>query len=820
MQLFRDIRYALRMLRKDSVFTVVAILSLALGTGANATMFSLANGVLFRPLPVANPSEVLTLTPKAPKDPFDGISYPDYVDFRERTRTMKDLVASALYRFGFSSSSDTVAKTKYGLLVSGNLFQAMGITPALGRFFRPDETVVPGRDAVVVLGYDFWIDEFAGDPGVIGRTIQLNGLDFSVVGVAPQSFTGMDEFFKTSMFVPVMMAPRLATDPNNNLLNNRAWADFVVKGRLNAGASREQAESELLNIAKALEESYPETNAGRSVALKSETELHLQHLPQESGFMMMAMAMAGLVLLTSCFNVANLMLSRTRKRETAIRVALGAGRGRLVRQLLTESLLLGIGGALAGLWFGWIAAEVFSSKLRVPSDLPFMMDFRADFRVFIFTLSVGMLSVLLFGLAPALTSARVDLVTALKTPDDVAGLRTRVLWGRNFLVVGQIAISVVLLAATTIVYHAFRTQLLAGAGFRTSHLLTMSFDPRLIRYTNEQSNEFYRRLLQETAVTPGVRSVTTTAIIPMAITQRSLAVEVARDASQSAKDGTTDHILTNFVDENFFDTLAIPILRGRSFLASDKRETPHVVVVNEVLATKYWPGEDPIGKRIQVDAYTGQMEWMEVVGVAKTCKYVWMTEGPTNYLYLPLAQNQRQQRVMITEAYDDPARLTANVRKTVHELSPNMPLYDVRTMQEYFSGWVVGASMNLIVIVAAMGITGLILAMIGLYGLVAYSVSRRTREFGIRMAIGATRSSVLGMVLRQGSALCLAGVAIGLLASFPASRLLTSFIFAAGTDWLPYLIIPIVLMAVTILATFGPARRASTIDPMKALRDE
>ena len=486
-------------------------------------------------------------------------------------------------------------------MVSGNLFQAMGITPALGRFFRPDETVVPGRDAVVVLGYDFWIDEFAADPSAIGRTVQLNGLDFTVIGVAPQSFTGMDEFFKTSMFVPVMMAPRLATDPDNNLLNNRAWADFVVKGRLKAGSSRDLAESELVNIAKALEQAYPETNGGRSVALKSETELHLQHLPQESGFMMMAMAMAALVLLTSCFNVANLMLSRTRKRETAIRVALGAGRGRLVRQLLTESLLLGIAGAIVGLWFGWIAAEIFSSKLRVPSDLPFMMDFRADYRVFLFTMSVGMLSVLIFGLVPAFTSGQVDLVSALKTPDDAGGVRTRILWGRNFLVVGQIAISVVLLAATTIVYHAFRTQLLAGAGFRTSHLLTMSFDPRLIRYSDQQSNEFYHRLLQQVAATPGVKSVTTTAMIPLAITQRSLAVEVARDAAQSVKDRTTDHILANFVDENFFDTLGLPILRGRGFLASDKRDTPHVVVVNEVLATKYWPGEDPVGKRIQVD---------------------------------------------------------------------------------------------------------------------------------------------------------------------------------------------------------------------------
>lgn len=819
MRFLQDLRYALRVLRKDMAFTLVAILSLALGTGANATMFSLTNGVLFRPLPVARADEVLTIAPKAPRDPFDAISYPDYVDFRDHSQTMQDLVASALYRFGFSPSPDTLPKIKYGLMVSANLFQAMGVTPALGRVFRPDEGRVPGRDAVVVLGYDFWMDEFGGDPDVIGRTIQLNGMNFSVIGVVPATFTGMDEFFKATMFVPVMMAPRFSTDPNNNLLENRDWHAFVVKGRLKPGIAAVQADTELANIARGLEEAYPATNTGRSVALRTETQLHLQHLPQESGFMILAMVMAGLVLLTSCFNVANLLLSRARTREIALRLALGAGRGRLIRQLLTESLLLGIGGAVLGVWFGWVAAQLFS-RIHVPSDLPFMMDFKADHRVFLLTLTVGILSMLVFGLAPALQGSRIDLTSALKAGDDAGGTRKRIVWGRNLLVVGQIAISVVLLVATATVYHGFKSQLFAGAGFRTNHLLTMSFDPRLIRYSDDKVKEFYRRLSEQAALVSGVKSVTMTAIIPLAVTQRSFSVDVARDATQSAKDQTTDHILYNIVDEHFFDTLAVPIVRGRGFLASDKEDTPPVLIVNEVLAAKYWPGEDPVGKRIQIENNVGQMQWVEVVGVAKTCKYVWMTEGPTNYLYLPMSQNVRQQRVMITEAFGDAAALAPALRKTIGDLDPNMPLFDVRTLEEFFTTWVVGSADDSITIIGAMGLTGLVLAMIGLYGLVSYSVSRRTREFGIRMAIGARRTSVLGMVLQQGTRLCIAGVAIGLLASLPASRLLKAFVFSPNTDWLPYAVIPVLLIAVTLLATFGPARRAASIDPIRALRDE
>ncbi len=819
MTILKDLRYGVRMLRKDAAFTLVAVLSLALGTGANSAMFSFLNGILLRPLPVLRPSEVMTITPKHPDDSFDGISYPDYADLRDGTRTLQDLTANMLFRFGFSPSQDALPQAKYGLLVTGNLFQAMGVTPILGRAFRTEEDQVPGRDAVVILGHDFWKDEFGGDPQVIGRMIRLNGLDFTVIGVAPETFTGMDEFFKVTMFVPTMMASRLIPGPANNPLTRREWHGFTVKGRLKPGFEAAQAETELASISKGLEEAYPATNAGRSFTLRTEVQMHFQHLPRESSLMVLAMIMGALVLLISCFNVANLLLSRTRRREVAVRLAIGAGRARLVRQLLTESLLLGVAGALAGLWFSWISSKLLN-RIRVPSDLPFNVDIRSDHRVLLFSLAAGLFSVFFFGLVPALKSSRVDLVPALKSTDDAIGSSRRRSWGRNALVMTQITISVVILIIATMLYHGFATQLYGGAGLRTSHVLMMSFDPRIIRYSDDQTAEFYRRLAENVGSAPGVKSAAIGVTMPFAMNQRSFSVTVSRESEQHLKDSDKDHILADMVDEHFLDVMAVPIVRGRGFQASDKEDTPPVAIVNEVLAQKYWPGEEAVGKRIAIDTGDGPQRLAQVIGVARTTKYVWLTEGPTEYLYLPLAQHFRRQRTLFVESVNDASALTLPVRDVVRRLDPNMPAYDVRTIEEYFTHWVVASANDTLYIVGSMGLTGLILAMIGLYGLVSYSVSRRTREFGIRMAIGASKGSVLGMVLRQGTFLCLAGIVGGIVISIPGARLLQSIVFGATSDWVPYIVVPGILLLVTLASIYGPARRASVIDPMKALREE
>jgi len=816
---FQDLRYAVRMLLKDPVFLVVAVLSLSLGTGANATMFSLVNGILMRPLPVSRPAEVLTIAPKLPDNSFGGISYPDYVDIRDSVTTMRDLTASTLYRVGFSRSRDALPVVKYGLLVTGNLFQAMGVTPILGRAFTAEEGQVPGRDAVVLLGHDFWKQEFGGDPQVIGRAIYLNGLDFTVIGVTPETFTGMDEFFKATMFIPIMMVGRLGGDPTNNLLEKRNWRDLGVKGRLKEGISAAQAEAELAGIAKALEQKYPATNAGEAVTLLTEMQVHIQHMPQESGFMVMAMIMAGLVLLISCFNVANLLLSRARTREIAIRLAVGAGRGRLVRLLLTESLLIAVLGMIGGLWLGWIAGKLFN-RIKVPSDLPFMIDVRTDDRVLLFSVAVGVLSVLFFGLVPALQSSKLNLVTALKAMDSAAVSGRNPLWGRNVLVIAQIAISVVILVAVTIVFNSFRSQLSGDAGMRSKNILMMSFDPRLIRYEDDQIKEFYRQLTEQARQAPGVKSVATGLTMPLAINQRGSTLQVTRGDELNTKDKKKDVVLFSSVDEHFFETMSVPIVRGRGFQASDTEDSPLVVVVNEAFAEKRWPGEDPLGKQLEIETGNYQLLQVEVVGVAKTSRYVWLSEAPTDYLYLALSQNYWPRRTLFIESYGDSASLTGPIREIVRGLDSNMPVYDVRTIEEYFAAWIAASANTLLYMIGSMGLTGLVLATIGLYGLVAYSVSRRTREFGIRMAIGAGKGSVLRMVLGQGVLLCAAGIAAGIAMSIPASRAVGSIIFGASADWVPYVVVPAVLLMVTLLAIYGPARRASRIDPMKALRDE
>jgi putative ABC transport system permease protein len=817
----QDLRYAIRTFRKDAVFTLIAVLSLALGTGANSAMFSFVNGLLLRPLPVSNSSGVLTVAPTESEKivNFGGISYPDYLDYRDRTKTMTDLVAFDLWRFGFSLSPDVVPQAKYGLLVSGNLFQAMGVKPIIGRAFRPDEDKVSGRDAVVVLGHDFWRDQFGSDPNVAGRTIRLNGLEFTIIGVAPESFTGMDEFFKAAMFVPAMMASRFSADPDNNILTRRDWRYFGIKGRLKAGVDTAQAESEFKSIAHGLEEEHPDTNAGRSIRVRTEVQTHFLHLPLESGLMVMAMIMGCLVLLISCFNVANLLLSRTRTREVAVRQAIGAGRGRLVRQLLTESLLLGTLGTIAGLSFAWIGARLLS-RIRIPSDLPFMMDFQTNQRVLLFTLTAGFLSVLLFGLAPALHGSKIDLVSSLKATDEAIGSGKRRSWGRNVLVIAQISISAVILLVTTMLYNAFATQLIGNAGLPNGHLLMMSFDPRLVRYDLHQNNEFYRRLVDQARLVPGVKSVALAATIPFALNQRGTIIDVTREGDQTGSNQEKDHVYFDLVDENFFQTMNVHVIRGRGLLSSDKADSPRVTIVNEALAQKYWPNEDPIGKRLMVDLGDQGVQSVQVVGVAQTLKYTWLTEPPTRYLYLPMAQAERFQGTVLFESYGDSASIANPIRDLVHRLDANMPIFEVHTIEEFYQGFVVASADDTLFVIGSMAVTGLVLAMIGLYGLVSYSVARRTREFGIRMAIGASKSSVLVMVLRQGALLCLAGIAGGIAVSVPASWFMKSIVFGANSDVYPYIVVPIVLMVVTLIAVFAPAHHASTIDAMKALRDE
>ena len=582
--MIQDVRYALRMLLKNPAFTLVAVLSLALGTGANSAMFSMADALVLRPLPVARPSQVLTVSSQTGGFMAGNLSYADYRDLRDRSKTLHDMVAFDMMSFGYASTPDAQAKVKYGLLTTGNLFDAMGITPELGRAFRPDEDQVPGRDAVVVLGHQFWMDEFGGDKGVLGKTVRLNGIDFTVIGVAPEEFTSMDQYFKSALFVPSMMLARLSGDHDANILEKRDDRRFSVKARLQLGLTQAQAQAEVSGIGHALAQTYPAIEHDQTFTVRTELQARMDRSPPDAALAAMLMMLAAAVLLVSCLNVANLLLSRARARgrEIAVRLAMGAGRLRLIRQLLTESFLIALCGGVCGLLFAYLGVLTFSN-IRIPSDMPIGLHFSLDYRVLAYTLAASVVAVLLFGLAPALQISRPDLVPALKSADaDSSGKRR--LWDRNLMVVAQVAISLVLLVISGALYHGFNQLLGRGLGWRSDHLLMMSFDPRLVRYTDSQTQEFYRRLVERAATAPGVKSAALASEIPMGMNQNQLSF--IPEGYQLPKDSPPLVCFSSVIDEHFFDTMGMTMVSGRGFRASDTTGAPRVVIVNEVLAKK------------------------------------------------------------------------------------------------------------------------------------------------------------------------------------------------------------------------------------------
>jgi len=792
------------------------MLSLAIGIGANSAMFSFADALLLRPLPVLRPSEIVTVQGTSTRATRFSISYPDYVDYRDRARTFDGLAAFELTPFGFASRPDALPQIKYGLQVSGNFFRVMGVEPALGRAFRADEDQVPGRDAVVVLGWDFWKQQFAGDPGTIGKKVRLNGIDFTVIGVAPEDF-GVDQFFRLAMYVPVHMSPRLAGNPKQSLLDQRDNRSMLVKGRLKPGVTLQQAQAELQGIGKGLEQNYPATNKDQTVIVRTEFQARVDQSPPNAFLVAMLLGLSALVLLVACANVANLLLSRARarSREIAVRLAIGAGRMRLVRQLLTESLAIGLGGAALGTAVAYGAIALLN-QIQVPSEMPIVLSSRLDTRSLLFGLAAALVSVLLFGLVPAIQTSRTNLVASLKSADaDNSGKRR--VWGRNLLVVAQVAFSLVLLIVAAMLYRGFDHELRSGPGFRTDHLVFMSFDPSLVQYTEAQSQQFFKQVTDRAALLPGVKSAALTFIIPMG--PRQDAETIVPEGYQFPKGNANVQILADTVDEHYFDTMGVPIVRGRGFRATDNATAPKVAVVNEALAAKYWPSQNPIGKCFREgDAQQGP--WVEVVGVAKTSKYIFITEPPIEYLYRPLAQNPKARMTLLAESMGDAAGLVAPLREMVRGIDANQPLFDVRTMADYYQARAVKTSNMIIQLVGGLGLMGLLLAMVGLYGLVAYSVSRRTREFGIRMAIGARGAQVMRMVMGQGLRLSLVGIALGLLLSLGAAPVIRASLGTADTSPITFVIVCLLLLGVAMLAAYLPALRASRVAPMKALRWE
>jgi macrolide transport system ATP-binding/permease protein len=815
--MLKSLRHALRLLGKAPGFTLVSICSLAIGIGATSAMFSFADALILRPLPVLEPARIASVT-TASTEAFSNtaLSYPDYRDYRDGNRSFDGLMATSLSSFGFKPDATALPKITYGMYVSGNFFRVLGVQPALGRGFAESEDQAVGRDAVVVLGHDYWVSQFNANPSVVGSTIWINSVPCTVIGVTPEQFTGVDQFIKPSMFVPFAMSPRLSGD---NSLEKRDLRWLSVKGRLKPGVGIAQANADLTAIASRLEQMYPKSNRNQRVDVETEFQLRVRQQPPNAALAAMLLMLALCVLLVACANVTGLLLSRARarSREMAVRLAIGAGRGKLVRQLLLENLILALAGGLAGIGVAYAGTSFFNS-IPFPVDVPLAFHVSVDRRMLLFTIAASLMSTFLFGLTPALQTTRMDLVSALKAADADSGGKRR-LWGRNSIVAGQVALSLVLLIVSAVLLQGFRDELLQGPGFRTDHLWLTSLDTSPIHYTEDQTRRFYKDLLNKTRLAPGVQSAALMSAIPML---GGGASDVVPEGYTLPRGQESLSIGSSYVSDGYFATLGIPIVRGRAFLDTDRSDTPLVAVVNEKFAQSYWPKQDAIGKRFHLKTATGPL--VQIVGIAKNAKYFWIAEPPLDFIYLPYTQEKNPALTIVAEtAAPDAAALAPVLREVVRGIDPSMPVSNTRTMQDFYTQRAVKTPNIISQSVAGLGSMGLILAMVGLYGLISYSVSRRRREIGIRMAIGADRQKVIRMILRQGLLLGSIGVAVGLIASFFVCRAVMTVAWVATFDHLNYALFPAIaipLLLITLAASYAPARKASLVDPMRALRDE
>ena len=817
-----DSQYAIRRLRRAPSLTAFVVLTLALGIGMTSGTFSMVDALIFRPYPVPHPSGVVTLVSTARDSSFDNFSYREYLDIRAKTKSYDGVIANAdMEAVGFSPEPGATPRVRGGMLVSGNYFRVLGVEPRLGRGFREDEDQVPGRNAVLVLGPEFWKQEFSSDPSVLGKTVRLNGVDFTVIGVAPETFPGMQIFGHPDFYMPLAMARVFSTDRQKNFFEDRDDRELNLQARLKPGATLQQARNELALLAKNFEREYPKVNRSRGAAVYTQFEARtIVDGNWRFGVIFMILALA--VLLVACTNVAGLLLSRARARtrEIALRLALGAGRFRLIRLLLTESLILACLGGLGGIAIGYGIVEWFHTKQSIVlmSDLPVSLPFQMDTRVLLATLALSLLTSILCGLAPALQSTRADLVNGLKSTDaDIPGRKR--LWGRNVLVVAQVSTSLMLLTASFLMVRGFQHSLLQGTGFAKDHLLMTTFDPRLVQYNPAQTQQFYKLLAEQVRQAPGVRSEALTQNVPFGQDGFD-GIAFVPDGFQMPRDRDTFSSTLDTVDEGYFQTMGIPIVRGRGFLASDTAEAPRVAVVNERFAKHFWPGADPLGRHIRLDSRAGTP--VEIIGVARTVKYQsTFDESTMDFIYIPLAQHPIPRMVLMLRSTGDPLQLVQPLKDMVRKLDPNLPMLETRSYQDLYLNQAVRGPRIAIDLVGSMGVAGLLLAIAGLYGLVAYNVSRRTREIGLRMALGAASSDVLRLVMGKGLRLVGIGMALGLAMGFAVERLFNSVLFdAGGVDFVAYLVVVPSMLVVTMLAAYLPARRASRIAPTEALRYE
>ncbi|HEX9940624.1 MAG TPA: ABC transporter permease [Thermoanaerobaculia bacterium] len=795
----QDAAFALRQLRKAPAFTLVAVLALALGIGATAALFSVLYAVVLRPLPFDHPERVVVLLALNPERETRSLSPGSFLEFRRRMRSVGSLAAS--FNSSFNLTGEGPPERIEGALVSAGWFEAFGARPVLGRVFSADEDR-PGRDRVAVLSHRLWRGRFGADPEVVGRTVRLNGLPHTVLGIMPASFDLRSD--SPRLWVPLALGPEERTNFGNKFLR--------VVGRLRPGVSVPAAQGEAETVARQIVELDPRFNTGLGARIEPYVDRLLGGYRKRLWVLLGAV---GCVLLIACVNVANLLLARgaARSREIALRAALGAGRGRIVRQLLTESLMLALIGAAGGL--GLAHLGVRSLVAASPPGMPRLEQAGIDGPVLAFTLGLSLLSSLLCGLVPALKTARPDLQSMLKEGGASLGFRPRDRV-RVALLVTEVALALVLLVgAGLLIRSALRLQRVE-IGFDPERLLTAQLSFPQADYPGADGPvDAVGRMVEEMERLPGVTAAAAVTILPLSSSTISSEVRFDGRPPQPGKDPSAD---TRAVTPGFFGTLGIPVLAGREFTGDDRRGAPGVVAVNQTLARLAWPGQSPLGRRLD---YTG--EWLEVVAVVGDVRSGLLDEDLRPAFYVPLAQYPPElwkadvQLALAVRTQDEPASLVRDLRRIVHAVDPRLPLFSVATMDEIRASSVASTRLNTLLL-TLLGTIGLILAAVGIYGVVAYFVSQRTQEIGVRMALGATEGRVLALVVEQALRPLALGLALGLAGALAASRLLSGFLFeVSATDPVTFAGVLVVLAAAALLASWLPAKRAARVDPTRAL---
>jgi len=817
--MIKDLRYSARMLLKNPGVTLVAVITLALGIGANTAIFSGVSAFLFRPLPVPAGDELIRpMEMSEDRGLADEFSYPDFLDYRAQSTLFAGLAAECMIPAAIDSENQT--NVSWGQAVSANYFDVVGVKPILGRGFYADEDKTTGANPVLVLSHSFWQRRFGADPNIVGKTVRVNDRPYQVIGVGPDGFVGTKFALALDFWTPMSMVEEIDRSPKLLAARGSHWMNAI--GRLNPGVTLGQASAEMTAIAGRLNETYPDSRAkGTTAKVVTETEGRFGEISGvfRSGGAI-AMAIVGLILLIACANVANLMLARAaaRRKEIGIRLALGASRSRLIRQLLTESLLLAIlGGGLGLLLAVWITKlmEGFVPILEytIVKDI-----FALDARALWFTLIVSLATGVVFGLAPAWQSSNPDVVPVLKGAPETAGRRRfRRLGLRNGLVVAQVALSLMVLVCGGLFIKSFRKAQTMDPGFNNSNGLIVSLNPQLIGYDDDQARNFYRQLAERTRSVPGVAAAGFARLLPLGDSSNSNG-PILKEGEILQRGSAGRVIMVNVVDAGYFQAMQIPFVEGRAFDDRDQLKTQRVIIINQKMAESVWPGESAVGKRITIG--TDNHDAYEVVGVVKTGMYRALAEDPKPFLYYPLAQRRPGSMSLVIRSSVDPRSLVGAIRNEVQTLDRRVPISAVKTMSEHmtYALWApnMAATFSL-----AFGVVAVLLSAVGLYSVMAYVVSQRTREVGIRMALGANRSHVLKMITKQGMWLAGVGVVIGLLLALALVRVMSSLLIGVnGYDVGIFLLVPLLLVGVALLACFLPARRATKVNPLIALRYE